>query len=134
MRVGFDVDGRPPAPNGKRLLADVRPVSANFISTMGMRLLRGRTFTPAEEGFGPPPVVVVTQAFARKYFPGENPIGQRVTFGVSHDTHATMRCVPSMWSAAPQFMHANITGLVDAGSASRWSAVWVSPTATTISG
>ena len=88
MRASFDIDGRPPAPNDKRLLADIRPASSNFFSTMGMHVLRGRVFTDAEESFGPPPVVVVTQAFARKYFPNEEPIGQRITLGVSHDTAA----------------------------------------------
>ena len=88
MRVMFEIDGRPPAPNDKRLVADIRPASANFFSTMGIQLLRGRVFTDAEENFGPPQVVVVTQAFARKYFPNEDPIGQRITMGVSHDTAA----------------------------------------------
>ncbi len=88
MRASFDIDGRPPAPNDKRLIADIRPASSSFFSTMGMRVLRGRVFTDAEENFGPPPVVVVTQAFARKYFPNEDPIGQRITLGVSHDTAA----------------------------------------------
>ena len=69
MRAMFDIEGRPPAPNDKRLVADIRPISANFFSTMGIQLVRGRVFTAAEESFGPPPVVVVTQAFARKYFP-----------------------------------------------------------------
>jgi putative ABC transport system permease protein len=55
---------------------------------MGMHLLRGRGFTDAEESFGPPPVVVVSQAFGKKYFPNENPIGQRITLGITHDTAA----------------------------------------------
>jgi len=88
MRATFEINGRPPAPNDKRLVADVRPASANFFSTMGIQLVRGRVFTDAEESFGPPPVVVVTQAFVRKYFPNEDPIGQRITMGVAHDTAA----------------------------------------------
>jgi putative ABC transport system permease protein len=86
MRVTFDIDGRPPAPLDNRLLADVRPASANFFSTLGIPVLRGRALTPAEENFGPPPAVVVSQAFVKKYFPTENPIGQRITLGASHDT------------------------------------------------
>lgn len=86
MRVTFDIDGRPPAPLDNRLLADIRPASANFFSTLGIPVLRGRVLTPAEENFGPPPAVVVSQAFVKKYFPTENPIGQRITIGASHDT------------------------------------------------
>jgi predicted permease len=88
MRASFDIDGRPPAANDKRLIADIRPASSNFFSTMGMHLVRGRGYTDAEESFGPPPVVVVSQAFVNKYFPNEDPIGQRITLGVSHDTAA----------------------------------------------
>ena len=86
MRVAFDIDGRPPAPMDNRLITDVRPASANFFSTLGIPVIRGRVFTPAEENFGPPPVVVVSREFVNKYFPNENPIGQRITLGVAHDT------------------------------------------------
>jgi putative ABC transport system permease protein len=86
MRTTFEIEGRPPAALDRRRAADVRPASANFFSTMGMRLIRGRVFTTAEENFGPPPAVVVTQAFAAKYFPGEDAIGKRITLGVTHDS------------------------------------------------
>ena len=86
MRVAFDVDGRPPAPADSRMVADVRPASSNFFSTLGMRLVRGRVFTPAEEDFGPPPVFVVTESFVKKYFATEDPIGKRITLGIAHDT------------------------------------------------
>jgi putative ABC transport system permease protein len=86
MRVAFDIDGREPPPADKRLVTDVRPASANFFSTMGLRLIRGRVFTKEEEGFGPPPVVVVTEAFAKKYFPAGDAIGKHITLGIGHDT------------------------------------------------
>ncbi|HEY4216124.1 MAG TPA: ABC transporter permease [Gemmatimonadaceae bacterium] len=86
MKASFDVDGRSPAAPGHEMLADVRPVSANFFSTMGIHLVRGRGFTTAEEQFGPPPVVVVTQAFAKKYFPTEDPIGKHIKVGIGHDS------------------------------------------------
>ncbi len=86
MRVAFDVEGRPPEPADKRMVADVRPVSSDFFSTLGTHLRRGRVFTRAEEDFGPPLVVVVTESFAKRYFPTSNPIGQRIKLGISHDT------------------------------------------------
>jgi predicted permease len=88
MTSSFNVDGTPPAKPGNEMLADVRPVSADFFSTMGMHMLRGRSFTAAEENYGPPPVVVITQALAKKYFPTEDPIGKRIKIGISHDTSA----------------------------------------------
>jgi putative ABC transport system permease protein len=89
MRTTFDVDGRPPAPSDKRTVTDVRPASANFFSTMGIRVLKGRVLSKEEENFGPPPAVVVTETFAKKYFPTEDPIGKHITLGVSHDTADT---------------------------------------------
>jgi putative ABC transport system permease protein len=86
LRTSFDVEGRAPAPVGSRTLADVRAVSSTFFSTMGMHVVRGRAFTKAEEDFGVPPVVVVTQSFVTKYFPTEDPIGKRIVVGISHDT------------------------------------------------
>ena len=86
MRTSFNVAGRPPAPNDRRMTVDVRPASANFFSTMGIHVVRGRVFSKAEENFGPPPAVVVTEALVKKYFPNENPIGRRIVLGLEHDT------------------------------------------------
>jgi len=68
---------------------DIRPVSSTYFSTMGIQLLRGRTFTKDEESFGPPPVLVVTQAFVKKYFPNEEAIGKHLSIGIGHDTAGT---------------------------------------------
>ena len=86
MRTSFDITGRPPAPNDKRMTVDVRPASANFFSTMGIRVVRGRVFSKAEEDFGPPPTIVVTEALVKNYFPSENPIGKHIVLGLEHDT------------------------------------------------
>ena len=86
MRVDFDIDGQPKAPADKRMLTDVLPATANYASTMGIPLIAGRMFTAAEENWGPPPVVVVNQALAKRYFPNENPIGKHITLGIQHDT------------------------------------------------
>ena len=86
MRSSFDIDGRPKAPNDARLLAAVRPVSSEYFRVLGIPLRVGRLFTHGEERWGPPPVVVVSEAFAKKYFPNESPIGKRITLGVDHDT------------------------------------------------
>jgi putative ABC transport system permease protein len=86
MRASFDIDGQPKAPADNRLIADILPATSNFFATMGIPIVRGRTFTTAEESWGPPPVVVVNRAFATKYFPAENPLGKHITLGVGHDT------------------------------------------------
>ena len=66
---------------GKALPEDTgiafRAVSDGYFKTMGIPLLKGREFTP-EDDFHHPRVVVVNEAFAKLYFPNENPIGQQV--------------------------------------------------------
>jgi predicted permease len=86
IRTGFDIEGRPPAGPEARLLTAVRPVSSEYFAALGIPILRGRAFTAAEDRFGPPPVLVVSQEFVKKYFPNENPIGKHITLGISHDT------------------------------------------------
>lgn len=60
-------------------LGYINHVRENFLETMGIPLLSGRTFTPRDDA-NAPKVVVVNQTFANRYFPNENPIGKRFTF------------------------------------------------------
>jgi predicted permease len=55
-------------------------VRENFLSTMEIPLLLGRSLT-AQDDAKAPPVAVVNQSFARAHFPNENPIGKRFSFG-----------------------------------------------------
>lgn len=54
-----------------------RDVSAGYFKTIGAKLLRGRPFTDAEDG-STPHVAIINQALARKYYPGEDPIGKQI--------------------------------------------------------
>ncbi|HEU0175754.1 MAG TPA: ABC transporter permease [Blastocatellia bacterium] len=70
---GFGIDGKPSAEYGARC----RSVSNNYFRTMGVRLLKGRTFNEqdtAQSGS----VAVVTEEFARRFFANEEPLGQRL--------------------------------------------------------
>ena len=62
--------------NGEHNEVIQRGVSSEYFATLQAKLLRGRTFTDSEDGTKPK-VAVINQAFAKKYFPGEDPIGQR---------------------------------------------------------
>jgi predicted permease len=62
--------------NGEHNEVNQRGVSAEYFSTLKANLLRGRMFTDAED-MSKPKVVVINQTLAKKYFPGEDPIGQR---------------------------------------------------------
>jgi macrolide transport system ATP-binding/permease protein len=63
--------------NGEHNEVNQRDVSSSLLATLHAKLLRGRYFTDAEDG-SKPPVVIINQALAKKYFPGEDPIGRKV--------------------------------------------------------
>jgi putative ABC transport system permease protein len=63
-----------------RRLPWVNGVTPGWFDTFGLRVLAGRDFTLADR-VGGAPVAVTNQAFARRYFNGQNPVGQRVTMG-----------------------------------------------------
>ncbi len=78
--------GKPPAPRNQERLAEQRFVSPGYYGTMGTRLVRGRLFDPALDTPSSRSVVVVNQAFVKKFFaPGEDPIGQHIA-GKDPDT------------------------------------------------
>jgi predicted permease len=59
---------------------DEREVSVNYFKTLQARLVRGRFFTEADDA-SHPHVILINQALATKYFPGQNPIGQKIGDG-----------------------------------------------------
>ena len=68
---------RPPSDASQEQSALRRWVPPGFFRTMGIRSLSGRDLSPADR-IGTPLVMVVNDVFVREFFPGENPIGQRV--------------------------------------------------------
>jgi putative ABC transport system permease protein len=75
----FSIVGQPtPNPTVAQPQAMQRSVSPNFPSVMGMRVLSGRSLQP-DDRRGAPSVVVVNETFARRFFAGLNPVGQRLT-------------------------------------------------------
>ena len=73
----FLIVGRPEPAPGTRPGAWMRPIGHDYFTTAGVTLRRGRSFTPADD-LDHPGVVVVNEAFARLYFPDQDPIGQRL--------------------------------------------------------
>ena len=69
-----------------------REVTPGYFRTMHVPIVRGRAFTP-QDGKDAPKVVLINQALARQYFPGEDPIGRRVTFDKKPDAKSTWRTI-----------------------------------------
>jgi putative ABC transport system permease protein len=77
--VGLTIEGRPADP-GTRPSATLFAVSPEYFETMGIPVLRGRRFTERDDEHAPD-VVMVSETFAARYWPGEDAVGKRVTIG-----------------------------------------------------
>ncbi len=71
------IDGHPPEPKAAWKPLVWTQISGDYFQAMGIRLLRGRLFNE-HDGPASAQVVIVNQTLARRYWPGENPIGKRV--------------------------------------------------------
>jgi putative ABC transport system permease protein len=69
-----------PVPEGDQPSAGAFVVVPGFFETMQIPLMRGRTFNDHDER-NAPPVMIINQAFADKYFPNQNPIGHMIHIG-----------------------------------------------------
>ncbi len=78
----FDIVGR--SPDRADAAGDTKyiPVTAHYFDTLRIPVQAGRGFT-ADDTRGSPPVIVINRQFARTFFKGENPIGQRIRIGAS---------------------------------------------------
>jgi putative ABC transport system permease protein len=74
----FEIQGEPASRPGDRRLAQWRVVSDGFFETMGVPLVRGRSFSPRDTEAAPR-VAVISTSLARRFFGSKDPIGQRVT-------------------------------------------------------
>lgn len=74
---GFAIVGRPPPEPGRWLSALFAGVSDGYFEAVGMRLVRGRFFGPSDREPGQAGMII-NEAMARRYWPGEDPIGARV--------------------------------------------------------
>jgi putative ABC transport system permease protein len=80
----FAIEGRPsdkdsPSPDEER-----REVSPDYFRALGTPLIRGRFFTDADNADAPP-VIIVNQTFAKKFWPNEDALGKRIVMGGMSD-------------------------------------------------
>jgi putative ABC transport system permease protein len=73
----MEFPGRPPLPDGERMVLR-NVVSRDFFATLGTPIVAGRDFDDRDSPGGAR-TVIVNQAFVRKYFAGENPLGRVIT-------------------------------------------------------
>ncbi|HEV2835018.1 MAG TPA: ABC transporter permease [Pyrinomonadaceae bacterium] len=85
IELSFQVEGRAPYKPGEEAVADYTVAGSDYFRTMNITLLRGRTFTDYDTT-NSPQVLVVSNAFAKFYFPNEDPIGRRIIFDGEDET------------------------------------------------
>lgn len=76
----------------KAAAAHVTRVGDGYFETTGITLLRGRAFG-AEDGVGAESVTIVSKPLAEQLFPGEDPLGKRLTFAAGEKTERTLTIV-----------------------------------------
>ena len=82
INISFLVEGQPlAAPERHR--SDMAIVTPGYFRALGIPLLQGREFTDRDNDDGPP-VVIVNQAFAEKFFPGQSALGKRIQSGATN--------------------------------------------------
>ena len=69
-----------PVADGDEASVEYRVAGGNFFAAAGIPIRRGRLFA-SEDRFGSSPVTLVNEELARRYFPGEDPIGRRIVIG-----------------------------------------------------
>jgi putative ABC transport system permease protein len=83
ITTDFDIEEHP-LPEGHRPTAPMRTIAADYFKTAGIPLRHGRSFDQREQ-LNSPPVVIVNECFAEKFFPGQNVIGKRIQLGLTAD-------------------------------------------------
>lgn len=76
MQTLFEVEGHPLPPDATET-ANIRHVSPGIFRTLRMKLVRGRTFDATDRA-DTRLVTIVSQSFASRYWPGQDPIGKRI--------------------------------------------------------
>jgi putative ABC transport system permease protein len=79
----FAYDDRP-TPLGNSPSADRHQVAPGYFAAMGIPLRAGRDFSDADD-MDHPGVVIINEVFARRFYPGENPLGKRLTIGMGQE-------------------------------------------------
>jgi len=73
----FSIAGQPPRPAGQELVASHLTITSDYFRAMRTPVLRGRAFD-ARDTKDSPPVVIINDVLAQRYFPGGNAIGQQI--------------------------------------------------------
>jgi putative ABC transport system permease protein len=83
--LGFNIEGRPAVDPSDLPSLNYYAVTPDYFRAMGIRLVRGRLFTPQDDAKAPR-VCIINETLARQFFPNDNPIGKRMNITNGPDT------------------------------------------------
>ena len=92
VNLGFDIVGNPPSSAGASRAANYVAASPDYFRVMGIPLVAGRFFN-RRDILSAPRVSIISKAMARIYFPNQDPIGKRLSFGFPPDGGAVREIV-----------------------------------------
>jgi len=87
--LNFQIEGQPRVSSADQPRAKFRTASGGYFASLGIPLLRGRFFDNRDNQ-QTPKVVIINQMAARRYWPGENPIGKRILSGFDDSQWSTI--------------------------------------------
>jgi predicted permease len=99
---GMSVEGFTPAKPNEHAQPYMNAISPNYFATLGVPIIAGRDFTMNDNRdikHGPeawnwvPTTVMINEKFAKKYFPGRNPVGLHLGFGKDPGTPTDMEII-----------------------------------------
>lgn len=89
--TGFQLVGRPADPMEKECCSSAwMSITPDYLRLFRIPLLRGRDFTDSDNADAPP-VDLVNEAFARKFFPHQDPVGQHILHGIMNSGSSGLR-------------------------------------------
>jgi putative ABC transport system permease protein len=89
IALALFIEGRPPAEPGQRRELGLQMVTPGYFRTLGIPLRRGRDFASTDTA-DTAPVVLVSEAAVRRFWPDEDPIGKRIRLGSPEDGWRTI--------------------------------------------
>jgi len=101
--TGAMAEGHEPPPGQPAPIMNYNVISPEFFDTLGIRLLRGRAFTPQEIQNGAH-VAIVNESLAKQFWPGEEAVGKRIRMGPKSPLCEVVGVAPDvrnvyLWSA-----------------------------------
>jgi predicted permease len=80
VTLPFSIAGNPPPARGEADTADYVAASPEYFSVIGMSLVHGRLFS-ADDTATTPPVAIISETLAKRFFPHQDPLGRHMMFG-----------------------------------------------------